>query len=850
MKFIEIVKLIALTLFLVYVSIGQTPTPTPSPSPTPAIIGEVNVTTTFANSDPLYQEIRKSFEAKKFSEQCSVVNNVMLQKDKGTFLLKTGEIYFLEPIQGRYTGAVFIGDGELSLTPPIELEKNHLSLFTDAPELNETYTELVMYFTDKTFDAIKNSPNAKTTTACPNVDKAASALKEKGTILKKRFNFNMSSRILGDFLTPKRRGFFTAFIEGKKFGDIVYQIDPLGITEAGEFDAAVYPEQVAVYGYGATNKGIWTSFHLDSEYKKGTANSWTDRRIYDIINHNIELVVAGDKIVAQDTLTVQTREPDIRFFPFDLYETLKVTGVRDENGKELSFIQEKKTDDPDFGVILEKAPEVGKPFKIRVEYEGQKVLLNVGSGNYALNPSARSNWYPNNPFTAFGDRAIFDVTYRYPKKLTMVSGGSKIGEDTIDGDVKVSKWSTEGIDYEVMGFNYGDFKTDKFTDPASGYELEVFANTEMPDFYKDFQKRVEIAESAGGTTGLNIATTNTTSGMSKVLTEAQNSVRLYNAYFGKLPYKRIAMTQQPFGNFGQSWTTLVYMPFIAYVDKATRAQLLGVRGGTNDFWDQVGPHEVAHQWWGHIVGWTSYRDQWMSEGFSEFSASLYTQFVDKDIDQFIDYWNKQRELIVTPRAATKGMKPYKVGPLVQGFKLVSSKTGNVYRYLIYPKGAFVLHMLRMMMYDYKEGTGDARFKAMMKDFIKTNFNKPVSTQDFQAAAERNITPEMDIDKNKTMNWFFDEWVYGTDVPSYKFEYHLQGNTLTGTITQSNVSKNFVMIVPIYADFGTGWQYLASVTLAGNDTLDIGKINLPKAPKKVAIAALQDILTEKIENVSK
>ena len=101
-----------------------------------------------------------------------------------------------------------------------------------------------------------------------------------------------------------------------------------------------------------------------------------------------------------------------------------------------------------------------------------------------------------------------------------------------------------------------------------------------------------------------------------------------------------------------------------------------------------------------------------------------------------------------------------------------------------------------------------------------------------------------------MNWFFDEWVYGTDVPSYKFEYHLQGNTLTGTITQSNVSKNFVMIVPIYADFGTGWQYLASVTLAGNDTLDIGKINLPKAPKKVAIAALQDILTEKIENVSK
>jgi hypothetical protein len=158
-------------------------------------------------------------------------------------------------------------------------------------------------------------------------------------------------------------------------------------------------------------------------------------------------------------------------------------------------------------------------------------------------------------------------------------------------------------------------------------------------------------------------------------------------------------------------------------------------------------------------------------------------------------------------------------------------------------------MLRMMMYDHGK-TGDARFKAMMQDFVKTNYNKPVSTNDFKLAVERNITPEMDIDKNKKMDWYFDQWIYGTEMPSYKFEYQIQGNSLTGTITQSNVSKNFVMIVPIYADFGNGWQFLANVTLAGNDTLDIGKINLPKTPKKVAIAALQDVLAEKIENVKK
>ena len=34
-------------------------------------------------------------------------------------------------------------------------------------------------------------------------------------------------------------------------------------------------------------------------------------------------------------------------------------------------------------------------------------------------------------------------------------------------------------------------------------------------------------------------------------------------------------------------------------------------------------HETAHQWWGHIVLWRSYRDQWLSEGFAEYSGLLY-----------------------------------------------------------------------------------------------------------------------------------------------------------------------------------------------------------------------------------
>jgi hypothetical protein len=111
---------------------------------------------------------------------------------------------------------------------------------------------------------------------------------------------------------------------------------------------------------------------------------------------------------------------------------------------------------------------------------------------------------------------------------------------------------------------------------------------------------------------------------------------------------------------------------------------------------------------------------------------------------------------------------------------------------------------------------------------------------------------MDIDKNGKMDWFFDEYVYGTEMPSYKLTYSLtpsgDGKTmLNGKIEQSGVSKDFVMIVPLYVDFGKGWTYMGNTRMVGNTVLDIKDIALPAEPKRVAVAALDDVLTEKIEN---
>jgi len=839
MKRIILLTLLSLSLLVSFVLAQD-----PKPQETPRVVGEVTVTSKTANSDIIYKELRISTgDLSSFSGDCAQVNNLILKKDRATFNFKSGEIYFLSPVRGRNVGAVFIGEGEFFLTPPNDIEKKSVAIFIDASEVSEQFNQMVMIFTDKTFEEVKNSPNVKMITNGGNAARARDAFRDKETLLKKTFRYNISSRILADLYTPERRGFFTSFIDGKNYGKLVYVIDPLGIAE-------VYPEQVQLFSYSETTGGTWTAFHLEDEYAKGTANSWTDRRIYDIVKHELDTTIQGTRLTVKDVMTVQMRAPNVRFLPFDLFRNLRVKSVRSEDNSEMDYIQENKDEDADFGVILPKAMEPGKPFKLTVEYDGTEALQLAGKGNYILLP--RSTWYPNNPNTAFGDRANFDLTFHYPKKFVLIAVGNRIGADEAAGDMKISRWSTEGTEIAVAGFNYGDFKESEVADETTGLNLEVFSNKELPDEMRSLQIQVDQIEreAGGGATGTTLGALSTGSGAKTVLTEAQNATRIYSNFFGKLPYKRIAMTQQPAGFFGQAWPTLVFMPYFAFMDETHRVQLFGIRGGTDGFWREVAAHEVAHQWWGHTVGWTSYHDQWMSEGFSQFSASVYIQYVRKDINKFNDFWEDQRKQIVEPSPATKGKKPYTVGPVTQGYRLNTAKTGAVAQFMIYPKGGYILHMIRMLMFDHKGGTGDAKFREMMADFIKTHYNQDISTEDFKHIVEKHITPEMNVNGDGKMDWFFDEWVYGTEIPEFKLDYQVGSGSggkpsFSAKVTQSGVSKGFVSVVPLYMDFGSGWKYIGRITIKGNSTLEINNVTLPAAPKKVGIDAYKDILNTKI-----
>ena len=182
-----------------------------------------------------------------------------------------------------------------------------------------------------------------------------------------------------------------------------------------------------------------------------------------------------------------------------------------------------------------------------------------------------------------------------------------------------------------------------------------------------------------------------------------------------------------------------------------------------------------------------------------------------------------------------------------GLRLISPRTGSAYQNVTYPKGAYVLSMLRSLMHSDQPNVQnrDQAFIDMMHDFMESHQNQSASTESFKAIAEKHLPKEIDLQKNGRLDWFFNEWVYGTHVPRYQFKYEVQPFKdgvvkVRMEITQSEVDENFAMFMPVFADFGAGMIRLNQVAIVGNTTRTV-IFDMDHAPKKVALNYFKDVL---------
>ncbi len=803
------------------------------------------------NSDPVYQQLRNV----GLGGEAVTVNNLELVRDGARFHLHSGSVCFVAPVHGKVTGAVFVGDGTMVLDPPIPIESASLKLLSKEDEFVEQYDHLVLRFTDSTYEEIKKAGSPGGTCDAGLLRGSQDAMRHDHHL-----KYNLDARILQDLLGTQPGGVFLAFVSGKKYdGKEIYVIDPHGAPALLRFTIpsytpgypptdyalAVAPEEVEFLTYSENRMGAWAAFHLSSEYKDGRASGTQQNSVIQITHQTLDTTIEKSAHLDGKASTTFVSQVDgLRVIPFNLHRTLRVQSAADDHGQPLSFIQEDKDNDADYYVILPHPLARDEKYTITTTYDGKDAVINEGSGNYY--PIARDDWYPNNVSGGLGQYASYDMTFHIPKGMKMVATGALVSE-TNEGGKNSSIWKSGP--QTVAGFNFGQFKMQeaKLTNPD--YLVQAYANEEPPDNVKAL-----LSQLGGSLPGqdsrhydVSLGNMNTTPLMNKALMEAEVSLQVYTDFFGPSEFKQLAVTQQTACNYGQSWPELVYLPLCYLYDTTVRRQL-GMDFHDYGYWRVVGPHEVAHQWWGHTVGFNSYRDQWMSEGFADMSASLYLQVVEKNNKRFTDFWDDERALLL--ERTNMGFRAIDAGPLTMGYRLDNQSTGfQVARRLIYPKGAYILHMLRMMMYNNQ--TSDQNFKETMHDFTQTYSGRAASTEDFKATVEKHMTVDMERIGDGKMDWFFDEYVYGTALPAYKldstFEKNADGDVVFGfKVTQSNVTDKFRMLVPVYLELSNGTiTFLGRVKMIGNNSTEakIPLKGIKDTPRRAMLNYYDDVLAQ-------
>src|ERR1700682_5969144 len=638
----------------------------------------------FANSDAVYRQLRNDGLGDTF--RCE---NFVLPMDVGNFEMKSGTITFLGMVSKFQTGAVFVVQGHFTLKPLATLDTSEMVRRAGSPTAEEDFTEVVFRFTPDQFPQFAATLGTRAETPA----EAATAFqhwKDKvrhrhqtpealtQAFLKSEASDNVNGDVLAAIYNPKHPQFFNAYMHGTPHKDLRFFLR----TRVGAVPQIDSPEEVALVNCngGGMDDGIWYLQHLKSELQAHTASSQEDKRLFATRRYNIETVIGkNDHLFSRATITYEPLVPGERGVKFGLLPTLRVTRVSGERGQDLHFIQENKKEDGSFYAVLDEAPAMGQAHSITVEYGGDKVVTNAGSGSYYIR--ARESWYPN--LNGFGEKALYDLTFKVPPSNVLISVGKLEGQHTEAG-FAVTHWVTP-VPIAVAGFNYGQYKKIDFPDTITHYEISGYYLQDFPDSLRRYENSALGGMAPGAMTKY-------------ALDQARAQMQICTLYFGKGPYDNIYITEQPNFSFGQSWPNLVYLPISAYIDSTQRWMLFGhIDSKFTGFVQEVTPHEVAHQWFGHSVGWASYHDQWLSEGFAEFAAALFLQQAvgPKWQKDYVEFWERQRTRILDKNSF--GVSPNDAGPLWLGLRLISPRSGPAYQGVTYSKSAYVLSMVRTFM---------------------------------------------------------------------------------------------------------------------------------------------------------
>jgi hypothetical protein len=511
---------------------------------------------------------------------------------------------------------------------------------------------------------------------------------------------------------------------------------------------------------------------------------------------------------------------------------LNVESVTGEQGDSLTYFQNEgislqqlssRGDDYLYLVLPASLPR-GAEFTLHFRYRGNVI---EDAGNGVLFVGARGSWYPH-----LGDPANFadyDLTMRWPRRLRLVATGAKL-EEHEDGEFRVGHWRTERR-VSVAGFNLGEYATASLSSGA--HSIDLYANRQLE---QSLDRRLESSgletppslpapfsgESRPNLNMMEIAppAPRPADALKQLGREIDSSIRFYETFSGPFPFQKLSVSQIP-GTFGQGWPGLLYLSTYSFLPAEAQQRAGLSKTGQEQFTELVPFHEVAHQWWGNVVGWHSYRDQWIDEAIATYLALLFADS-QKNADHSLRVWLGRYRQRLVEKLPGADQPNSEIGALELGSRLTSSRSPNGFEEVIYGKGAWVIHMLREMLRQPGGKNPDARFIALLHTLDTKYAYRALSTADLQHEVEAVMTPGMDLEGGHSMEWFFEQWTRGIGIPHYRVQFSVhhseKGYLVRGRLFQEGVPRSFLAPVPLYANTGAGHPTpLGVVTAAGPET---------------------------------
>jgi aminopeptidase N len=415
------------------------------------------------------------------------------------------------------------------------------------------------------------------------------------------------------------------------------------------------------------------------------------------------------------------------------------------------------------------------------------------------------------------NRAHYGIVYKCPPRLRVLAIG-RLERDWHEAGFHLSFYKSFQP-AKAATFCLGNFSADTLAPSLPGLpQIEIYGTAQRPSHER---KRVAM--------------------------DVANSLYFFERLLGEYPLPVLRVVESPtIGSQGfPGFVTLSWIGFAGHVDGPTEA---------------LRSHEVAHQWFGNLLGWATYHDQWLSEAFAEYLGALYVEWVLRDENRFeemLKAWNNdilnQGNVGVSigmqrfgfSKQALRRSEGMKAGPIWMGIRLGQKEPLDYYMQL-YEKGAYVLHMLRWLLRDLDTGSDD-RFWAMLADFLKQYQTGEPTSADFQKIAEHQYGSSLD--------WFFQQWIFQPHVPTYSWSYSMvpaaldrspsplamppvarfgaeerhDGYAVRVQVRQENVPAPFEMPIPVTVEYVDGMRYTKRVLV----TQEGGVLEFPAYPAKVA-----------------